>query len=152
MTIDEMYKLIEELSKKEVDAYGIYKQVGGMNGTVEYTVTNFDSFLLEDSLRYATTTNLNEIKASMASRFNSEKGIFEVTAEDCIRYQEYYEFATMFNRMTNAIYASKVGRCSKMIKDMISNVKRDYLTEINNSIARHAYEQPEITIENHVRL
>ena len=151
MTIDDMNKLIEEKLKKEVDAYGIYNQIGGMNGTIEYTVTNFDSFLLEDSLRYANISNLNEIKKAMAPRFDETKGLFSITAEDSIKNQEYYEFATMFNRMTNAIYAGKVGRCSRMIKDMLSNVKRDYLTEINNSIASHAYEQPEITIENHVR-
>jgi hypothetical protein len=141
MTMDDAMIELSNRFNKVVDPYGLYKQVGVINGNVEYTVTNFDSFLLEDSLRYANTQNLTEIKKAMASRFNNTNGLFDVTAEDCIKNQEYYMFATMFNRMTDTIYAAKVGRCSILIKDMVSNIKRDYLSSISSAITSHGYDE-----------
>lgn len=103
-------------------------------------MTPYDSFYLEDSLRIIQANDaLDEIKKSMQLRLDKETGLYIVTVGDT--NSEYYNFATMFNRMTNSVYSERVWRSVTLLNQIMKNVKRDYVMSINDAIGTHAFNE-----------
>ena len=123
--------LFEERRKEQIDPYGLvgkttYGKVEKINEE-----TPFDSFLLEDSLKFVKyASKLEEFKTNNKSRKNQETGLYEVTVGDYNK--EYHVIATMLNRMTNPDYAIKVSRNVMLMRDIICDLKMDTITRLNS--------------------
>ena len=119
-----MEKLIKD------DPYGLTRITKRDVSTnmIENQVTKFDSFIHEDSLRYFNNIkNIDNIKFEMKDILDPKTGLYEITYPE--ENQNYYEFATMFNRLTNIVYAKKVYRNVKLLGEY-SKIMSNQNTEI----------------------
>ncbi len=97
---------------------------------IEEQVTPFDSFISEDALRYFINKNeLESIKNSISDRLDSKTGLYEITLAD--KDPRYYDFATMFNRLTNNVYAKKVYKQVKLLGEYAKLIRGEYPKSIN---------------------
>ena len=119
-----MEKLIKD------DPYGLTRITKRDVSTnmIENQVTKFDSFIQEDSLRYFNNIlNIDIIKYEMKDKLDPKTGLYEITYPE--ENQNYYEFATMFNRLTDNVYAKKVYRNVKLLAEY-SKIVMEQKTEI----------------------
>lgn len=125
--------LLNEKKSKEIDAFGLTYQKLNSDEIVD-TKTPYDSFVLEDSLRIiASYSSLEEIKNKMKYKLDEETGLYVITIGDV--NSEYYRFATMLNRMTDEVYSKKVWRSVTLMRNILGDIKRDYLEEITTAIS-----------------
>lgn len=104
------------------------------NNMIEEQVTKFDSFIQEDSLRYYINMGkLDEIKKSMDHRFDERTGLYEVTFGD--KSPSYYDFATMFNRLTDPVYSKKVYRAVKLLGEYSKMIRSQYNKAIESAVS-----------------
>lgn len=126
--MEELKKLLEQRKGESIDPFGLTKR--GLNFEEEKQLTPYDSFYLEDSLRLIyNRNNLEEVKDRISSRFDEKSGLYNITVGDV--NSEYYNFATMFNRMSNQIYSQRVWRSVNLLEGIIRNIKKDYMDNIN---------------------
>lgn len=70
---------------------------------------------------------------------DEESGLYIITVGDV--NSEYYRFATMFNRLTNKAYSEKTWRSVNLMRNILGNLKKDYLEEITSSISQHSFDE-----------
>lgn len=130
--MSDINELFMQRRNEKVDPYGLTtKTMDGTEINLSET-TPFDSFLLTDSLRLIKyISKVDEFKSQNANRKNSETGLYEVTVGD--NNTEYYEIATMLNRMTNVAYAKKLSINATLIKDILQPMKSAQ-SSLNNKI------------------
>ena len=130
----EVKERYDELMSIKDDPYGLRRITARNNSTnmIEEQVTKFDSFIQEDSLRYFINMGkLDEIKKSMDHRVDEKTGLYEVTFGD--KNPSYYDFATMFNRLTDPVYSKKVYRAVKLLGEYSKMIKSQYNSAIEDN-------------------
>ena len=123
---------MENLKKIKDNPYGLSRIIkrDTSSNIIEEQVTPFDSFISEDALRYFINKNeLESIKASISDRLDSKTGLYEITLAD--KDPRYYDFATMFNRLTNSVYAKKVYKQVKLLGEYAKLIRGEYPKNIN---------------------
>lgn len=131
--MDNAREILAERKSEQINPFGFTQK--SLTSGEQNQVTPFDGFLLEDCLRLGSANNsIDELKTKMAPRLNKENGLYEVTVGD--NGSEYYYFATMFNRMTDATYSKKVYRSLGLLNEIIRGIKRDYTDTIEGTISR----------------
>ena len=129
--MDNIRDLYEQKKNEQIDPYGFSHKA--MNSEECKQTTPYDGFLFEDCLRYISASDtIGQLKEKMEPRKNKETGLYEVTVGD--GKSDYYFFATMFNRMTNDVYAKKVYRSAKLLIGIIDGIKRDYTELVEESM------------------
>lgn len=126
---------MENLKNIKDNPYGLSRIIkrDTSSNIIEEQVTPFDSFISEDALRYFINKNeLESIKTNISDRLDSKTGLYEITLAD--KDPSYYEFATMFNRLTNSVYAKKVYKQVKLLGDYAKFIRGEYTKSINNAI------------------
>ena len=148
MEKSEIKEKYEEMKAIKDNPYGLSRIIkkDSSSNIIEDQTTPFDSFVNEDALRYFINKNkLDEIKEGMFDRIDVKTGLYEVTYGD--KNPVYYDFATMFNRLTNAVYARKVFRQVKLLGEYTKLIRGQYTEAIKDSESRNTRE--EIIIERH---
>ena len=148
MEKSEIKEKYEETKAIKDNPYGLSRIIkkDSSSNIIEDQTTPFDSFVNEDALRYFINKNkLDEIKEGMFDRIDVKTGLYEVTYGD--KNPVYYDFATMFNRLTNAVYARKVFRQVKLLGEYTKLIRGQYTEAIKDSESRNTRE--EIIIERH---
>ena len=127
---------MEDLKNIKDNPYGLSRIIkrDTSSNIIEEQVTPFDSFISEDALRYfINKSELENIKGSISDRLDSKTGLYEITLAD--KDPRYYDFATMFNRLTNSVYAKKVYKQVKLLGEYAKLIRREYSKSINNAIS-----------------
>jgi len=135
MDREEMKRLLNEKKSEPLDSYGLTKK--RLNSDEENQITPYDAFLLEDSLRIINYGDLYKLKEKISSKLDKDTGLYKVTIDDVST--EYYFLATLLNRMTDQVYAAKVGRCTDLLKRIISGIKYDYDKAISRAVSDANY-------------
>ena len=126
----------EKVMSIKDDPYGLRRITAKNQSTnmIEDQVTKFDSFIQEDSLRYYINMGkLDEIKKSMEHRVDGRTGLYDVTFGD--KNTSYYDFATMFNRLTDPVYSKKVYRTVKLLGDYSKMIRSQYNSAIESAVS-----------------
>ena len=127
---------MEDLKNIKDNPYGLSRIIkrDTSSNIIEEQVTPFDSFISEDALRYfINKSELENIKGSISDRLDSKTGLYEITLAD--KDPRYYDFATMFNRLTNSVYAKKVYKQVKLLGEYAKLIRSEYSKSINNAIS-----------------
>ena len=123
---------MEDLKNIKDNPYGLSRIIkrDTSSNIIEEQVTPFDSFISEDALRYFINKNeLESIKGSISDRLDPKTGLYEITLAD--KDPIYYDFATMFNRLTNNVYAKKVYKQVKLLGEYAKLIRGEYPKSIN---------------------
>ena len=123
---------MENLKNIKDNPYGLSRIIkrDTSSNIIEEQVTPFDSFISEDALRYFINKNeLESIKTSISDRLDPKTGLYEITLAD--KDPRYYDFATMFNRLTNNVYAKKVYKQVKLLGEYAKLIRGEYPKSIN---------------------
>lgn len=136
LTKEEMIAKKDEIKSTEVDCYGLSKtDMIGRESTSQ--ITDFDSFLLQDAIQLALLSQeqIAQFKQASASRFNTETQLYSVTIGD--GGTAYYDYATMFNRLTNQTYAGKVSKSSDLLRQFYRAIGSHLAQDVKSSIGTH---------------
>ena len=136
--MEDAKEILENKKSELTDPFGIHKKE--LDGNEYNQLTEYDGFIFEDSLRIISAGNdLNNIKAALEPRMNKETGLYEITVGDI--NSQFYNFATMFNRMTNETYFKKVYRSANLLKDIFHGIKKDYTNMVEKSISQVKFDE-----------
>lgn len=116
--------LREERKNEEVNPFGL-NIIDMATGEEISQETEYDSFIMQDVLWYSLNIGqLEQLKSHYVYKINPDTGLYKVTVSDV--GSDYYDLATMFNRMKNPIYAKKVDKMYRLLSRNLNNLRREY--------------------------
>lgn len=135
LTKEEMSARLNEIKSVEVDCYGLSKTDRNSNESISQ-ITEFDSFIFQDAIQLALLSPEQitqfKLETEKAAKFNNETKLFSVTIGDL--GTSYYHNATMFNRLTNPVYAAKVSRSKELIRQFARVINSQLTNEVKSAI------------------
>lgn len=132
MDVEEMREELNRRKNEEINPFGLIRKTIHFEETS--TLTEFDSFILEDSLRYLEIQNrLAEIKEKLKGRLDPKTGLYRVTVGDV--NSELFGILTMFNRISsNKEYFRKVSYNLRLFDALKSGIISKIRKEMEDAI------------------